>query len=95
MKILDVLSSEDKWTKGFYAKDAEGHPVETYHPDACSFCLVGAVLVCGPSSSERNTIMKALYQALTGSYGEVPKFNDDPETTFEDIVSLVKEAGLG
>ena len=40
---LELIEDPDRWTRGFYARDAEGVSVDPYSERACRFCALGAV----------------------------------------------------
>lgn len=55
METLDVLKAarekladEKNWTQRVTARDAEGWPVNPKSPDACSWCIVGALIAASP-----------------------------------------------
>ena len=41
-EMRSILAHKDGWTKGKYAKDAEGYPVSSESPDCASRCILGA-----------------------------------------------------
>ena len=66
---------EGGWCRGSFAMDDSGKKENPDSPDACRFCLVGAVLrVCRSGTREIGEIVRALEKEL-GSHDLVP-FND-------------------
>lgn len=51
-------------------------------------CLMGAMLY----TIGRSVYYQRLRDALPGGYSNVASFNDDPNTTYEDVVLLLKRA---
>lgn len=89
MKPSELLSDESKWTRGVCARDAQGNEVDVNSDKACSFCIVGALIVCFPNFQQRHKI----YNTILDSEA-METFNDDPKTTFVDIKDLLEKAGL-
>jgi hypothetical protein len=109
--ILDVInavdekfSSEDKWTKGSYAKDANGNKVGELHPNATCWCLDGCIISLTaelpyPSASIANKLGKNtldyLQKILENNFNSQVYmrhlWNDAPERTFADIKNLLAE----
>ena len=47
---LQKISGPQHWTKGSFAKAADGRVVPVGHPDACCWCPVGAVMAVAENS---------------------------------------------
>lgn len=44
LKAVDaLLYTESKWTKGYYAKDEQGEPTNSFAENAACWCLMGAI----------------------------------------------------
>lgn len=54
MKVHELLAVREKWTQGTPARNKDGKAVDTYDPQACSFCLWGALKVCYPSKESES-----------------------------------------
>jgi hypothetical protein len=87
-----ILTSPAAWTKGSYARSANGVPIgRADSPQAASFCLVGA---CKRASEMVGASFRTLARAqacldikisaFRGGFTTI-SFNDDPATTFQDI----------
>ena len=42
-KVNDLIHDKDGWTRAAFARDGDGMSTEPGEPEACSFCLVGAL----------------------------------------------------
>lgn len=95
MKAYEVLEQNDL-CKGWYAKDKEGNDVFPLNPDACSFCTMGALQRAYEDWYAREQATKKLenkIHRITGNFF-VAKWNDKPERTKEEVVSLLKELDI-
>lgn len=93
MSILELIKDRpDRWTKGTLARTAEGKATCVKDPDACRWCLFGMVMRCYPFGDPMALAIKKLAERVPG--GDISKFNDNPKTTFNDVVTLVAEVGL-
>lgn len=90
MKVKNLLSNPDKWTQGEFARTHNGFGVSYSHPDAVRWCLLGAIDVCYPPN-ERGNIYKRLRDNVETS---LVGFNDNKNTTFEDVKNLVTELDI-
>lgn len=101
MKIKELLSDESKWTKGWVARDSDKTPVNALSEKAVCWCLEGAVRKCYSSetilcpTAEYFVKMNELSDAVHKKYAvSVPGFNDDDNTTFEQVKQLVEELDI-
>ena len=87
MNIQTLLDSPEKWTRGWYARDAEGTACIAEDHKAACWCLLGAIRVCYPDFEERIAVECQVRQHI-GPFVDV--WNDAPNRTFEDIRELVE-----
>ena len=80
------LSDPTHWTKGCYARDAEGEPVNVR--EGVCHCLVGACILLAPDTET----LDALTNRLRRFVGPLTIFNDHPDTTHADILALIDRA---
>lgn len=97
MKIKDFLTSEDKWTKGTYARDVAGNAVCPDDKIATSWCLSGALRCCyAPDSEEYQKVVQKLSALVKArfppAYGNVPTFND--RNNFNAVKELLEAADV-
>ena len=83
-----LLAKKENWTKGDSARDQNGEPVAILSEDAVSFCIYGACVRCNVDREKLRIIIKA------HGFRSMEKFNDDPNTTHDDVLSVLQEAGL-
>ena len=87
-QIKRLLSDRDKWLKNSQAKNDKGRVVEPNSPDACSWCLVGALRkVCGSDFHTYNVVYLALAQRTDKAL--LTSFNDSTDTTYNDIINFI------
>lgn len=80
------------WTKNYFARNADQDPVPITHPYATCFCLVGALRrVSNVRMVEIPIEAQLALQRVVGRQS-IPDFNDDPETTKEDVINAIEEA---
>ena len=101
LKSMDAFfSSEDKWIKGLFAITNDYHHIkhnvdliETKTNIKCA-CLVGALTLSHNNDLDLyNQVYDYMIDAIqdyTGEiYNDVEAFNDDPDTSFEDIKTII------
>lgn len=94
MLISELIDGDrEKWTKNELARTAEGSPVHANHPEASSWCLLGMALKCY-SGSECISVVGKLSACIAPKHATLSTFNDAPETTFEDVLSVVTRANV-
>ena len=100
MKILQFLDKPSKWTKGALARDHKDIPVAADSPEACCWCLSGLISYCY-SGLDASTIYNKVCDTIQLKFpdradSEYPlsRFNNNPETTYEDIRAVLLEAGV-
>jgi len=104
MSLLNILSSPDAWTKHASARNAEDVIVQLDNPNAVKFCLTGALrhyqrdfdIKTNLWDNIKGIILNRFPERLDAFAGElesaITDFNDHPDTTFEEVVSVVQEA---
>jgi hypothetical protein len=91
MRLQDIFTDESRWTKGAAARDINGNIANCLFDDAVSFCIYGALGKSDPDTfgvDSEIKIRRYLYDI--GYIGGIAMFNDDPNTTFEDIRKMVE-----
>lgn len=107
MKLADVLTGPEVWTKGAVGRDAEGHYCEPEDPRAVKFCIRGAAFKAAgipvKYDSVGRQIDEALAQAVLAVYPRLPEcegyrssyphtlLNNDEACTFEDLKPVIAE----
>lgn len=87
----DLLSHPGAWAQGGGAFDSKGEPRVFDSPEACSWCLYGALWVEG---SERGFSPHDEYIILLEDYlcdnGLTVRWNDAPERSQEEVVESLR-----
>lgn len=91
IKILDEAKDliEKGWHQGYFAQNADGRDVDSSDPNACAFCVLGAVFHAAGDKPAG-----LAYDALIAvSPGGMPaEFNDQPGRTKEEVLDLIDAA---
>lgn len=45
-RARSLLSDQDRWAQGVFARDRNGVQVKPRDPNACCWCLLGAIAIC-------------------------------------------------
>jgi hypothetical protein len=91
MKVYELLDKPEKWTKRAYARDVRGNSC-SIHKGEC-WCLMGALDYCYPSADDYENAYIKIRDRLQ-DYFSLPAFNDNESTTYEDVISLVRELDI-
>jgi hypothetical protein len=95
MKAYELLSDSSKWTKGAGARDNDGIRCSPASPDAVCWCLFGAITRCYDNPFQIAAMVeKLISETYNEGYYKAESFNDAPDTTYNDIISLLKEADV-
>jgi hypothetical protein len=106
IELSKIFTDESKWTQSAYARDNKGEPVSIFDNDACAFCINGGITRYaygerkrGQNDNDdsvaltaRNRINRAIADLNMGR--GIIGFNDNRERTFEDVVKVLKHAGV-
>lgn len=85
----ELLSDESRWTKGAVARKKSGEPVLANHPEACSFCTLGAIDKVSEGSDVYYTAVATL-QKLIGQ--SLSFFNDAQHRKHSEILKVLEES---
>lgn len=82
------------WCQGTSARNKEGTPVFAHHPDACQWCLSGAISKAAaayPIPIEADAV-----QALSAvTKRAIISWNDTPGRTVEEVLQVIQKATPG
>ena len=84
---------EKGWTQGVFATNAFGKGVPVESPEACSFCVLGALdkaAETGIGEMAWREAEKALFRTVRSP--SLPAWNDAPERTQAEVVAALREA---
>ena len=96
MKLL--LDSEDKWTKGAFARDKHNVTVSVFETNktACKWCLLGAVQEVASKfytdteyTAWELELSNTIRAYLPNGYHWLDTYNDSIDTTYADIIELL------
>ena len=95
-KALELTEKYD-WTRGTYARDARGEPVDTWDQDACQFCALGflgrARFELQEKYGEKLSAEKLVEAHVPeGFSNNIASFNDCGNVTKQDIIDLFRKA---
>jgi hypothetical protein len=96
MKAHELLDSPEKWGQYTAARDSKGQPVHPRKPEACSWCLIGALHKCYPDlgiiamSDKIHEHLRTKHDHHNG----IPDWNDTDDRTYEEVVTLLKELDI-
>lgn len=97
-QIRALFNEPEKFTKGSYSRDVNGHIEVSTSDNAYSFCLVGAINhVCNINKVyPLNLKIRELFlNNLTVNTNvsnrgvSIEQWNDDPKTTYQDLLNLI------
>ncbi len=86
------IKIERGWTKGWFARDENGLRVHTDDPRASCFCLSGAMYIKVCSSAELLRARILLKSVLPDGFSNIVQFNDNCNTTKENVLNLIDRA---
>ena len=96
MRLVDFLTKA-RWTKGSMAKDAGHRSMDPNAPEACRWCLSGAVDLCYPDVEENCDVRMKIDRYLSCLYlGElinITRFNDRL-ATWSGVQKLLQETQI-
>ena len=95
MKAHELLSDPSKWTQGVLARRQDGSAIAPVNPEACSFCIVGALYHCYDAKTAMD-IWTTLDEEFYDKHNEIGigDWNDDPARTHEEVVEFLKSKNL-
>lgn len=97
MKMHELLAKPENWTQGAPARNPSGDAVAGSNPEACQWCLFGAVNKCYPGLDQAygDTVNKLYAGVAKRGYEQgYINWNDESDRTHEDVLSLCKELDI-
>jgi hypothetical protein len=88
----------ERWTQHVYAKTKTGDVVPPECASACCWCLMGALrLACDQvdADDDEEVFIETCSALERSAASAIPRWNDAPERTFEDVVKLLTEVAEG
>ena len=93
MKITDILTGPEKWTKGALARSETGQTVYPTDEGAKCFCLIGAIIRAYPPELD-SQVRQKIFAVLDPKEHNISTWQDAPETTFEMVLEVARKAGV-
>lgn len=94
MKPSELLDKPEKWTKGYLARTTGGRPINADDPNATCWCVFGALARCEYTGEAWIIAVSKLRFEIGSEYISIPEWNDAEETTYEQVIDVLKKAGL-
>lgn len=98
--VYELLEDPNHWTQGTYARNKYGDQAISYSDEATCFCLLGAIyrVYAGSPDKVNNAIGRLseefVKMGLPQDCGNWVTWQDERETTHEEVLELVKRAGI-
>lgn len=87
-----LLETPKAWTKGTYARDADGNKVSSYDKNAVCWCLEGAIHKASDSLRGHSTeIWDVMEKFLQDKYGylNIASYNDQTVREHSDVIQML------
>ena len=92
--VRALLDKPEKWTQGAYAKTRSGIYVASSSPNACKWCLSGAINRATQAAPKPVLLATRLQSILIDKVGRAKSvcgWNDKDERTYEDVINLLDD----
>jgi hypothetical protein len=90
---LELLADPSNWTQRAYARDNLGRNCATWSPNACQWCMEGALYKVGGNSPEAVQALRVLYLSLPASEQRHPyRYNDAKGRKHSEIIAVMRQA---
>jgi hypothetical protein len=106
MKAYEILEKPENWAQGFYAYKSDGNQVSSSDPEACRWCVLGALYKKHGWNEEEDFVVpkpKALMDDIIrltefigrddGKKSPIPCWNDR-RATHSEVVRVLKELDI-
>lgn len=97
MKPSELLAKPESWCVTAMARNADGNARSPDDPDACRWCVAGAIFKCyRGNDTARKEAMEAIAAKLPkdAPLYAVHEWERNPARTHAEILALVEEANL-
>lgn len=88
-KMRDLLSKPGAWIKRALARDKDGESVHSCSPDACSFCLKGAINRFCPDLDDRTELVRVLEKNIKSPHLTMYEYNDSKHRRQSHVIALL------
>ena len=90
MKVKELLTDESKWTKKAWTRNGAGEICGVNAPEACCWCLSGAIDFCYSSFREKYEIVGRITRELRG----VSLFTWNDSVSFKEVRTLIEKLDI-
>ena len=87
-----LLENPKSWGKMSYAVDGQGNDVDATDPGAVCFCMLGALQRAAGNTDWTHSPATLFLGHYVPDTGFISTFNDDPDTTHEDVLAVFDKA---
>ena len=96
MKVRELLTTEDKWTKDAFARRKDGKKTSVIDCEAVQWCLTGAIEKCyyRPEWENIVKIREITEKVVRFLRMEIPDWNDKPERTFLEVRRVIEKLDI-
>ncbi len=92
MKPSELIADPASWCQGSLARDQDGNSLGSGDPDACQWCMIGAIekslFITSKAFSRLERVVKSK------GFEIIADWNDAPGRTHAEVIAALKEAGL-
>jgi len=92
VKVRELLSNPEHWTKHALAKDKNMGKVYPKDPNAVCWCLVGAIEHFSEDEDEINQVIYFLSDKIPPQYSTIADFNDSEEIKHSNVLHILDKA---
>lgn len=94
--VKELLSDPERWTKNWYAHDAQGGSINAQNREAACWCMLGAIIRVYGHGEMATTARHRLRDVIKKHYGEfdVARINDRESTTHADVMNILEMADI-
>lgn len=89
-RVRALLEAPERWTQGYFARDAAGQECVSKDPAAQCWCIVGAMVRLGSDDPRPDVEFINVLKAHLGPAGRsLSMWNDAPGRTHADVLALL------
>lgn len=88
--VRDVLTKG--WTQYARARRRDGNAVDPSSPEACSWCMLGALQKVMPVAETRLVALDAIYSSMVTQFIPITTFNDHDNRTQGQVLQTINNA---
>ena len=93
LAAADLIEPEGAWCRIHAARDARGKAVKAVSPDACSWCLLGAITRARVQAGFGFSVWTEALAAISATANNnASKWNDAPGRTQAEVVAALRSA---